>query len=309
MVLASVIRSGLVESTHDGAVAAVDTSGTVLAAAGDIDRVFFLRSAAKPIQATVCQEHGADLVPEQMAVACGSHRGQPVHVALVRSMLEQVGLDESYLQCPPSWPAAPEAMRRLVAQGYTERRSIWHNCSGKHAAMLRACVAQGWPPDSYLNPDHPLQRAIFEAVEESGGTDPGPVGVDGCGAPVFRGSVKSLARAFARLSGTRFEEAWTAMHRYPALTCDQRQLPAQLATSMNAVAKGGAEGSLGLSLADGVGLAVKAWDGSERPTGPAIVEMLRRIGRLGYAAQLDAVARPPVYGGGRKVGEVRENSF
>jgi len=309
VILANVIRSGLVESTHEGAIAAVDTSGTILFSGGDIDRVFFLRSAAKPIQATVCQGHGADLVPEQLAVACGSHRGQPVHVALVQSMLEQVGLNESALQCPPSWPAAPAALRRVVAQGYQERRRIWHNCSGKHAAMLRACVAQGWPVDTYLDPGHPLQRAIFDAVGELSGFDPGPVGVDGCGAPVFRGTVRSLATAFARLAGARFEEAWTAMHRYPALTCDQRQPPAELATALNAVAKYGAEGSLAVSLPDGIGLAVKAWDGSPRSTGPAMVEALRRIGRLGYEAQVDAVARPAVYGGVRKVGEVRENSF
>jgi L-asparaginase II len=311
VILATVTRSGLVESIHYGAIAALDSSGTVLAFDGDIDRVFYLRSAAKPFQAAVSQELGADLVPEQMAVACGSHRGQPVHVALVRSMLDEVGLDESHLQCPPSWPAAPAASRRVIAQGHGEQRRIWHNCSGKHAAMLRACVAQGWSLDDYLSPTHPLQQAIFETIREVGGHDPGPVGVDGCGAPVFRGSVRSLATAFARLSDLRFEQAWTAMHRYPALTCDQGQPPAELATALDAVAKAGAEGSLGLSLHGGIGLAVKAWDGSSRPAGPAIVEMLRRIGQVGYAVQLDSVERLPVYGGGREVGgtTARENSF
>ncbi len=311
MILATVIRSGLVESIHHGAIAAIDASGTVLAAEGDIDREFFVRSAAKPFQATVSQELGADLVPEQMAVACGSHRGQPVHVELVRFMLAQVGLDESYLRCPLSWPAAPSAQRRVVANGYKEQRRIWHNCSGKHAAMLRACVAQGWSLDDYLDPAHPLQQAVFETMREVGGLDPGPVGVDGCGAPVFRGTVRSLATAFARLSEPRFSHAWTAMHRYPALTCDQGEPSAELATALDAVAKAGAEGSLGVSLHEGVGLAVKAWDGSSRPTGPAMVAMLRRIGRAGYSIQLDSVERSAVFGGGRQVGEIRarENSF
>ncbi len=309
MILATVTRSGLVESIHYGAIAAIDTSGTVVASEGDIDREFFVRSAAKPFQATVSQELGADLVPEQMAVACGSHRGQPVHVELVRSMLAQVGLDESYLQCPPSWPAAPTAQRRVVASGYGEQRRIWHNCSGKHAAMLRACVAQGWSLDDYLDPTHPLQQAVLETMSEIGGHDPGPVGVDGCGAPVFRGTVRSLAAAFAHLSKPRFSHAWTAMHRYPALTCDQGEPPAELATAFNAVAKAGAEGSLGVSLHEGIGLAVKAWDGSSRPTGPAMTAMLRRIGRAGYSVQLGSVERPAVYGGGRQVGEIstREN--
>jgi L-asparaginase II len=312
VILATITRSGLVESVHLGALAAIDAHGTVMASGGDIDREFFVRSAAKPFQATVCQELGADLAPEQMAVACGSHRAQPVHVELVRSMLAQVGLDESYLQCPPSWPAAPAARRRVIASGHREQRRIWHNCSGKHAAMLRACAAQEWSLDDYLDPAHPLQQAIFETMREVGGRDPGPVGVDGCGAPVFRGTVESLATAFARLSDARFSHAWTAMHRYPPLTCDQGEPAAELATAFNAVAKMGAEGSLGVSLHEGIGLAVKAWDGSSRPTGPAMIAMLRRIGRADYSVQLDdSVERPAVYGGGRQVGEIsaRENSF
>jgi L-asparaginase II len=311
VILATVTRSGLVESIHRGAIAAIDVRGVVLVSGGDIDREFFVRSAAKPFQATVSQELGADLVPEQMAVACGSHRGQPVHVALVRSMLDQAGLDESHLRCPPAWPAAPTARRRVVASGYKDQRRIWHNCSGKHAAMLRACVAQGWSLDDYLDPAHPLQQAIFDTMREVGGRHPGPVGVDGCGAPVFRGTVRSLATAFAHLSEPRFSGAWVAMHRYPALTSDQGGPSAELATAFDAVAKEGAEGSLGVSLHEGIGLAVKAWDGSSRPTGPAMVAMLRRIGRAGYAVQLDSVERPPVFGGGRQVGEIaaRENSF
>ncbi|MEK8107682.1 asparaginase [Micromonospora sp. M12] len=32
------------------------------------------------------------------------------------------------------------------------------NCSGKHAAMLVACVARSWSTHDYLDPEHPLQR-------------------------------------------------------------------------------------------------------------------------------------------------------
>jgi L-asparaginase II len=312
-VLAEVIRSGLVESTHDGAAAAVHPDGSVLAAWGDIDRIFFLRSAAKPFQATVSQELGADLTPEEMAVACGSHRGQPVHVAIVAAMLDGAGLVESHLQCPPAWPAAPGERDRVVAGGFDRPRRLWHNCSGKHAAMLRACAAQGWPIDTYLDPAHPLQRSIFDLVAEAGGIDPGPVGVDGCGAPVFRGTVRSLARAFAQLGSVdRFAYAWSAMHRFPALTCDQGQPAALIATALDAVAKAGAEGSLGVSIQGDVGVAVRAWDGSSRATGPAALSILKRVSRLGgfVVDQLEDVIHAPVLGGEARVGEIagRENS-
>jgi len=310
-VLADVVRSGLVESTHDGAIAAVTAEGTVLAFSGDIDRVFFLRSAAKPFQATVSQELGADLVPEQMAVACASHRGHPVHVAIVRSMLAGVGLDESALQCPPSWPSSVAARDQVVAAGYRQPERVWHNCSGKHAAMLRVCIAQSWPIETYLDPEHPLQRRILELMADVLGHDPGPVGIDGCGAPVFRGSVRSLARAYAMLgSQDRLAYAWDVMHRYPALTYDQGLAPSLIATWLNAAAKVGAEGILGVSIRDQMGLAVKSWDGSLRPTGPATVALLEHLGFISrnIARALESVA-VPVRGGGHTVGSVvaREN--
>ena len=39
------------------------------------------------------------------------------------------------------------------------------NCCGKHAAMLATCVANGWPTATYLDPEHPLQRATRAAIE------------------------------------------------------------------------------------------------------------------------------------------------
>ncbi|GBD84775.1 L-asparaginase II [bacterium BMS3Abin02] len=305
--LAEVVRSGLVESTHDGAIAAVTPEGALVASLGDIDRVFFLRSAAKPFQATVSQELGADLVPEQMAVACASHRGHPVHVAIVGSMLTEVGLDEAALQCPPSWPSSAEARDRVVAAGYQHPKRVWHNCSGKHAAMLRACVAQDWPIETYLDPGHPLQRRTFDMMAEVVGHDPGPVGIDGCGAPVFRGSVRSLARAYAVLgSQDRLAYAWDAMHRYPALTYDQGLAPSLIATWLDAAAKVGAEGSLGVSIRGQMGLAVKSWDGSSRPTGAAMVALLDHLGFVGRdgGRALESVRVVPVMGGDRTVGSI-----
>ena len=74
--LAQVVRSGVVESTHDGAVAAVRSDGSLVSADGDIDRRFLIRSSAKPFQVRVAQRYGADLSPEQMAVGAASHGGQ-----------------------------------------------------------------------------------------------------------------------------------------------------------------------------------------------------------------------------------------
>lgn len=306
--LTEVVRSGLVESVHDGAVAVVDAAGRLTHWSGDVERVFFLRSASKPFQATVSQESGAALVPEQMALACASHRGRPAHVAIVGAMLAEVGLTEADLECPPDWPAARDERDRVIAAGAREPRRIWHNCSGKHAAMLRACVAQGWPTAGYTDPEHPLQLRIYDMMRDVLGHDPGPVGVDGCGVPVHRGSVHSLALAYAKLGvEKRFVAAWTAMHRYPSLTYEQGSAPARIATALDAAAKGGAEGSCGVSILGQAGVALKSWDGSSRPVGPAMVEALDQAGLLFdvAAGRLEDLRTPPMFGGGRQVGMVR----
>jgi L-asparaginase II len=305
--LAARTRSGLVETIHDGAVAVVSSDGALLASTGDIDQSFFLRSAAKPFQAFVAQEEGAALKPEELALAAASHDGEPVHVALVESMLTGAGLDPSALGCPPGWPLSETATSRLRGEGWNRANRVWHNCSGKHAAWLRACQAQGWAIDGYLSPDHPMQRRIIDEVSELGGFDVSPVGVDGCGAPVLRTTTRVMALLYARLA-TRpgFEEVFTAMHRYPALVSGAGNGDASLAIALNAVAKRGAAGCLGVGIAGRVGIAVKSWDGTQEVATCAMIATLAAVGELPAHASglLAPLARPQVLGGGRWVGEL-----
>lgn len=300
-------RSGLVEARHEVSVAAIDVRGTTHAA-GDVDRPFFLRSAAKPFQATVSLRLGGELPPELLAVACASHEGDPVHVALVRSILADADLDPSALRCPPAWPGGTNSRRRLLAAGHVEPRSLWHNCSGKHAAMLRACVVQGWDPATYRAADHPLQEAIRELMLDVGGGGVLPTGVDGCGVPVFRATTRSMAGMFRRLvTDETFAPVVTAMRRHPALVSGTGRADAEIATWLGGVAKHGAEGCLGVGI-PGVGaLAVKVWDGAERAEAVAALAALERLGWVsgGAGRPLRRALERVVLGGGRPVGTVR----
>lgn len=309
--LAQVFRSDLVEAVHDGAVVVVDTSGRITHRHGDIDRFFFLRSAAKPFQASVTHELGGPLTDEELAITCSSHDGDPAHVAFIEAILTSVGLSESDLECPPDWPGSPAAARRVAGAGHLRPRRIWQNCSGKHAGMLRACVGQGWPTVGYTDADHPLQRVISERMVEVFGPGTVPVGVDGCGAPVFRGSTAALAAGFARLvSEPRYEPVATAMSRFPALTSGARHIDLPIAVWLGGVAKRGAEGCLGVALADRGALAVKVWDGAERAVAAAAVAALDQVGWIPHGSRrnLESELERPVFGGGRAVGTV-EASF
>jgi L-asparaginase II len=305
--LAARVRSGLEETFHEGAVAVSKPDGTVVAFSGDINRPFFLRSSAKPFQAFVSQSSGAELEPVELAIASASHRGFPVHVALVELMLAKAGLDESHLQCPFAWPLGEGSRRQVISQGKSQTRRIWSDCSGKHAGFLTACVGSGWPVETYLQPDHPLQQRIIEFVSEIGDYPAEPVGVDGCGAPVMRTTVRAMSLMFARLAtDSRLAEVFSVMHRYPALVSANGEADASIATALNAAAKGGALGCIGIGLASGTGVAVKSWDGVHQAAAVGAVAALNAIDLVPPAGStyLETVGRPVMFGGDKPVGHM-----
>lgn len=304
---AETVRSGLVESTDTLTGCLVDRNGNLLVGFGDIERPLFYRSAIKPFQAKIALEFGADLPAEHLAVACSSHTGLPVHRAIVRSILDHAGLDETDLQTPPAWPTTDRATRLLVATGTEEPRPIFNNCSGKHAAWLAACAASGHDTTTYLDPAHPLQHRIRSYVADLTGLDPEPTGVDGCGAPTLRGNVLGLARAFARLdTDPELARVKTACSRFPALVAGNDVVNGRLGQWWPSPVKGGAEGLMACA-GNGFAAAVKSHSGSYQTATAALAEMLAGLGLLSAAARAalsDVLARP-VVGGGRTQGTVR----
>jgi L-asparaginase II len=165
--VAEIIRNGFVEGHHYGSVVALATDGTVAWSVGDTDVPVLPRSCNKPVQALGMVRAGLDLPPELLALACASHSGEPFHVDGVRRILAGAGLTEAELQTPPDYPLDDAARESLIREG-GERAPVLMNCSGKHAAMLATCVANGWPTDTYREPDHPLQRAIAASRPSTG---------------------------------------------------------------------------------------------------------------------------------------------
>jgi L-asparaginase II len=310
--LVRAIRSGLEESVHTGDVAVVDRLGRLVARAGDPDREVFARSSMKPLQAAVSLSFAPLAFPDdEVAVMCASHNAEPVHVAAVRSLLSRGGVLESALKCPPMRPWDEE-----TAAASPERKPINSDCSGKHAGMLTACRAQGWPLDSYRDPDHPFQDAVLQAVLRVTGLDQVKIGVDGCGVPVHGVPLIAMATIYARLSDAHgwgglephIGRAVESMIAAPYLVAGRNRADtAVMEESGRIVVKGGAEGLICASLLElGLGVAVKIRDGSPRAPGPALIHALGELGALD-AAQVDRLAlfsRPMVLGGGVPVGEL-----
>lgn len=291
---------------HDGAVAVVDPTGRLIASSGDVEERFFARSSAKPFQATVAIEHGAALPPEWLALACASHTGAPVHIAIVKAMLAASGFSEIDLETPADWPEGTNRDRLLLA--YERRpRPLYHNCSGKHAAFLMACATSGWDPSTYTEAAHPLQQRVRAILEDVTGETGLGSGVDGCGVPTFTVSARSLAAAFARIGNDeRFSRVFESMHRYPRLASGMGKPDAELAIHTNGASKRGAEGSLGLSMKGRGAIAIKVSDGADRAIGPVVSDVLTQLGWVtpAMAQALGNATRVPMSGAGREVGTV-----
>ena len=188
-VLAEVTRGGVVESVHAGHMVLLNADGSILFQKGDPTLNIYSRSSLKSIQASAMVRAGLDIEPRLLALVCASHAGTAMHQTATKSILAKAGLDEHSLQCILDRPL-DEELRRT-----SEPTRLAMNCSGKHAGMLATCVKNGWPIDSYLDPEHPLQRAIKSEVEQMSGESVAGVSVDGCGAPLFLFSLLGLARA------------------------------------------------------------------------------------------------------------------
>jgi L-asparaginase II len=305
-VLARYTRSGFTEGVHVGHAVVVDASGAVIRSWGDAEHVIFPRSSNKPAQAAAMVAAGLDLPDRLLALAASSHSGEAVHLAGVQEILDRAGLDEGALQAPVDYPLDLDERDMWIREGRSPVPAAM-NCSGKHAAMLLTCVVNGWPIDSYLDTQHPLQRAVLVQLESLAGESVGHIGVDGCGAPVMSLTVAGLARVMSRCvsdaPGTPARQVADAMAAFPeTVGGSRRDVTAFMRAVPGLVAKDGAEGVYVAGLPDGRAVAIKVEDGSIRGRRVALAAILVALGCDEGA--LREHLRLPMWGGGSIVGWV-----
>ncbi|MEU9502181.1 asparaginase [Streptomyces sp. NPDC048196] len=306
-VLAEVVRSGFVEGRHRGSLVVLAADGSVETALGDVAAPVFPRSTNKPMQAAAVLRAGLELSGERLALAAASHSGEAFHLDLVRTMLAEHGLTADQLQTPPDLPLDPEEAESYLAAGQVRDR-LAMNCSGKHTAMLAASARNGWPLASYLDPAHPLQQLVTEAVRGASGEDVAHVGTDGCGAPLLSLSLTGLARSFRHFvladPGTPERLVADAMRAHPEYVAGTRRPDTWLMQELpGTLSKMGAEAVQAVALPDGRALAFKIDDGAGRALGPVLARTLRLMGV--DAPVLSRLAEVPLLGGGVRVGEIR----
>ena len=314
--LAVVERSGFVESRHVGSAIVLGPDGSVVRSLGAPSAPVFPRSSMKPFQAIAVMGAGVPLEGAAAVLATASHGGTPAHLSVVRGLLAQAQLTEDALQCPNDWPLDTAARDDAIRAG-DHKQPLFMNCSGKHAAMLLACMVNGWPTESYLDPQHPMQQQVRDVVERLTGDKVVATGIDGCGAPVFAMALSTLARGIQRIA-TASEGSPFALYRNAA-TLKNAVLangwaidgPGRANTlvidELGVFAKLGAEGVMVMAAPDGTTVALKILDGSLRAASIVALSLLADAGAIERQA-VDAIAPRldlAVYGRGEQVGEIR----
>ena len=298
-VLAQLVRSGLVESTHSGHLILISSDGTDLLTLGDVDAEMYPRSAIKSLQAAAMVRSGLNLNDEQLALVCASHGGTVRHQEVALEILQSVGLTESDLQNTPDRPLDHEAR---IAWGAKPATSLAANCSGKHAGMLATCVTNGWDIRNYLDIDHPLQIAIATEITELTGQKINRVSTDGCGAPLFSMSTRSIAVAARNMrinNDPIFTKLINACLKHPEMILAEGAFDTRIMRAVPGLfVKGGAESVMLASLPDGRAIAWKISDGSNRVNGPLMKAALAKFGITIEGENID------VLGGGTLVGSL-----
>jgi L-asparaginase II len=313
-----------VESVHEVAACAIGADGSVAFSTGDIEKPVYLRSTAKPFIAAAAIAAGVrekfEIQPHEIAVMAASHTGEPFHVPAARSILYKIGLDESALQCGAHLPYNAEAAADLQRRGI-EPTPIYNNCSGKHAGILALCKAIGADTATYLRADNPAEQRILDLCARVSGEQPGtmPLGIDGCGIPVYATSLRNAATSFMRLAtleGLSEEDVFAlrivrdAMIAHPEYVSGTDEFDTVLMQSAKGAlaCKSGAEGVHGTAVIDRGGLVVKVLDGTSRARGPAVLSILRSLGWVSETTlrEMHAFERPQLQNrAGTHVGEVR----
>ena len=328
-ILARVIRGETIESVHRGHLIAIGGDGKVPFQIGDPYAVTYLRSAAKPFQAVPFVASGAaeafGLTEDEIALACASHSGEPIHVAVCARMLEKAGLSESDLQCGTHLPFNEKETEKLL-RDHADISQLYNNCSGKHAAMLAFAKHINSETGAYLRCDHPVQQEILKTLSVfcEIPNENIAIGIDGCCAPNFALPLDAMARGFLNLVSpppdfaddvcSAAKRIVEAMLNHPELIGGTERLDTILmkAAPGKFISKVGADGVWlcgvlpGEKLPKGLAVALKIEDGDDKRARPVVaIEILRRLGILSVDDLAELSPMPISNRRGEVVGETQ----
>lgn len=279
-------RHGLVEQEHTGFLLYKKNNG--LKKIGDDESYpFYLRSCAKPLQATLLADlqliQHYDLSDDEIAVCCASHAGETCHTQIVKRLLDKVGVETSMLKCGLHKPLSKVEQNKLLISGDSEN-VLQNNCSGKHAMMLAICKKMGFSPQDYDEVNHPVQKLIKEKIYSICELkDDYPITKDGCGVPIYSMPLENMLIGYLNLLSTeKYSKIIQSILKYPYIIGGEARLDTALMTAnSDLIAKVGAGGlCIVLNIRSEEALLVKVSDCDMKARALIIIEALVQLGWL-----------------------------
>lgn len=286
-------REGVLECVHHGLVCVVNEQG-VATSVGNPNWLCFYRSASKPIQALpvllreLNKKYG--LSEEETAIFSGSHCGDEDHVRVCESILEKTGLREEDMCMMPTYPGRP-ARRESLLRANQPPRKIYHNCAGKHLALMLLARDLGEPIADYWKRESKTQAEVRDMIAYMSDTPAREiaVGVDGCGVPVFAVPFWRIAWSYLKLScpdlipdgdvRRAVEENMVRLHAYPNMIAGKNIVDSIITADDDLIAKSGAMGIYAIGCKSRrLAILFKIADGSHDEFADSAIEAFRQLG-------------------------------
>lgn len=280
------IRDGLIEEEHLGLFVKVDANKNIFKIGNDKNYPFYLRSCAKPLQASLLIDFKVDdfynMTTEEIAICCASHAGEPCHIQTIQGFLNKARIDTSLLKCGLHKPLSKIEQNKLILAG--EQETVLHNnCSGKHSMMLAICKKMGWDLNSYNEKEHPLQIAIRNKIYELCEGEWNYITKDGCGVPIYAMPLENMVKGYLNLFlNTKYKKIKNAFVKNPYLIGGEDRLDtAIMGVNNNLIAKVGAGGlCIVINLKLKEGLVIKIMDCDMKSRAICLIEALRQLNWL-----------------------------
>ena len=292
------IRDGLVEELHEGLWV---TAKPVSSFSPELNhnKPYYLRSCAKPLQATLLIDNEIDLTPEELALCCGSHAGEDCHVKVATKLLKKLKINDKLLKCGIHAPLSKGMQNRMIVRG-DEPTPLHNNCSGKHIGFLAICQKNGWSMTDYDEPNHPLQIAVKERIYKLCGVEKEyPMTTDGCGVPIVSMPLKNLVQGYMKL--LEYPKILTAIKTNPYIFGGEGRTDTEIIQKTeHLIAKVGAGGlCVVLNVKEMNAFVVKINDASTEARKFALFDIINRLGwgEIRYDNRIKTIA-------GKVVGQI-----
>lgn len=262
-------RDGLVEEFHEGICVGLNDYDT---------EPYFLRSCAKPLQASLIIDCGINFTEKELALCSGSHAGEDCHIETAYGILKKIGLDESYLKCGIHEPLSRSMQDKMLLNN-EKASAIHNNCSGKHLGFLAICKANGWDLENYYETNHPLQVAVKKRIYELCEVNKNyPITTDGCGVPIVSMPLNNLAKGFKNLN-EKYPQIVNAILKNPYIYGGENRLDTEIIEKTGLLAKVGAGGlCVVFNTKTNDGFVIKMFDASMSARRFAVLDKINRLG-------------------------------